>query len=88
MKTYARIEDGRIVELFRTDADIRRLFHASLNWVDVTAQQGADVGWAYDGANFMPPAEVVGPIPAGVTIAELQRQLALLAAQIEALADH
>jgi hypothetical protein len=86
MKTYARIQDGRVAELFATDADMRQLFHASLMWVDVTAQDAVDIGWTFDGANFAAPAEISRPTAAGVTIADLQRQLALLNGQLAALA--
>lgn len=36
MRTYARIVDGIVVELFDTDADIATLFHAEMVWVDIT----------------------------------------------------
>ncbi|WP_459177416.1 hypothetical protein [Ewingella americana] len=36
MKKYARINNGMVAELFETDTDIKKLFHPSLIWVDIT----------------------------------------------------
>ena len=40
MKTYARIQDGRVAELFATDGDITSMFNPALVWVDVSSQAG------------------------------------------------
>lgn len=60
MKTFARIQDGTVAELFSTGRDIRELFHPSLQWV--AASEGAQVGWLWDGED-MAPAPVVEPEP-------------------------
>lgn len=55
MKTYARIQDNTVVELFSTDGDISSMFHPALVWVDVTGQ-AVQQGWSYkDGAFSAPP---------------------------------
>ena len=41
MKTYARIENGIVAELLKTEGDITRMFNPALVWVDVSLQ--ADV---------------------------------------------
>lgn len=76
MKTFARIENGAVAELFSTAADIRKLFHPSIEWVQ--ASEGAQVGWLWDG-NTMAPAPVAEPeIPPEVSMR--QARLALLGA--------
>ena len=76
MKTYARIENGTVAELFSTAGDIRELFHPALQWVQ--ASEGAQVGWLWDGA-VMAPAPVPEPVlPQEVTMR--QARLALLGA--------
>lgn len=87
MKTYARISQGRVVELLTTSQDVSLLFHPSLQWVEVTNHPPL-VGWAQqqDGsfsAPTQPPASLQPP-----TLAELEAQLAALAAQIAALLPH
>ncbi len=87
MKTYARIQAGTVVELFRTEADIASLFHKDLQWVEVQSPP-VEPGWV-QGANGLaapPPAHAASP-PAP-TLAELQARLAELAAQVAALAPH
>jgi hypothetical protein len=84
MKTYARIEDGLIAELLRTEDDITSLFHPALSWVEVSSQPDIAVGWHFDGTDFTPPSPPPPAAP-GPTIAELQRQLAALSAQLAAL---
>jgi len=85
MKTYARIEGGRVAEFFSTASDIRQLFHPSLVWVDVTKQSDVKLGWTFDGKAFNAPAPVPLTTSEVITVAELQRQLAVLSAQIEKL---
>ena len=84
MRTYARIQDGRIVELFATDDDIVTLFHSSLRWIDVTDQPGVAVGWLHDGRMAAAPV-VVAPDPVP-TIAELRLAFAQLEARMRRLA--
>jgi len=86
MKTFARIQDGRVAELLHTGGDITSMFNPSLRWIDVSAQPEIAEGWTFDGAGFAPPAAPPPPPPAP-TLAELQSQLALLSAQIAALVD-
>lgn len=86
MKTYARIQDGAVAELFATDADIALLFNPALVWQDVTGIPGVAEGWLHDGSAFAPPKPVAAP-PAP-SLAELQAQLQALAAQIAALVKH
>lgn len=46
MKTYARIDDGCIVELCSTDGDISEMFVASIVWVDITdVDPVPSIGW-------------------------------------------
>jgi len=83
MKTFARIQDGLVAELFATDADITELFVPALVWVDVTEVPGVVQGWLYDGSAFTAPPPVPAPPPP--SLADLQAQLQALAAQIAAL---
>ncbi len=86
IRTYARIDNGAVAELFSTSGNMCEMFSATLVWIDVTSQPSVAIGWLYDGQSFsapQPPA--VSPLSAA-TIAELQVQLQSLAAQIAALA--
>ncbi len=83
MKTYARIQDHAVAELFTTDGDMSELFSPALVWVDVTGIQGVSEGCLYDGSTFAPPKPVAAP--AAPSLAELQAQLQALALQIAAL---
>jgi hypothetical protein len=87
MKTYARMQDGRVMELVTTGADVGTLYHPSLVWMDVSSVQGVALGWHYDGARWSAPEAVpaASPIP---SIADLQSHLALLGGQIAALSKH
>ena len=82
-KTYARIQDNAVAELFATDGDMTELFNPALVWLDVTGIQGVSQGWLYDGSTFAPPKLVAAP--AAPSLAELQAQLQALALQIAAL---
>jgi hypothetical protein len=84
MKTYARIQDGLVAELLKTDGDITSMFHPTLVWVDVSLQSNIAEGWHFDGMTFTPPPATppAAPVP---TIAELQAQLATLSAQLATL---
>ena len=86
MKTYARIQDGRVAELFATDDDITKMFHRDITWVNVSMVQDVAVGWGYDGQRFaLPPTPV--PAPPSISLLDLQAQIAELSAKIEALAE-
>ena len=56
MKTYARIQDGLVAELLKTDGDITSMFNPALVWVDVSSQPNIAEGWHFDGTNFTPPS--------------------------------
>jgi hypothetical protein len=82
-KSFARIEDGVVAEIFATDADIRNLFHPALIWVDVSDLPKVGPGWTFDGNHFASPAAVLAP-PAP-SIADLQYQLQRIQAKISEL---
>lgn len=52
MKTYARIDSDKVVELFDTTGDIKKMFHPDLVWVDGA---GARIGDSYQDGVFTPP---------------------------------
>ncbi len=54
MKTYARIQDGVVAELFETDADINQLFHPDLVWKE--CGPGTQVGDVFEAGLFSRPA--------------------------------
>ncbi len=84
MKTYARVQDGLVAELLKTDGDITSMFSPSLVWVDVSSQPNIAEGWNFDGTNFTPPSPPPpqSPVP---TIADLQAQIAAISAQLATL---
>lgn len=50
MKTYARIHENTVVELFSTEGNMVEMFHPDLLWADITQVTPApQVDWA---ANF------------------------------------
>lgn len=66
MRTYARIDQDVVMELFSTDLDMKELFHPDLVWADVTEETPTpDVGWSAtregEGWNFEapPPPDVI-----------------------------
>lgn len=69
MKTYARIDNGIVAELFSTDGDITEMFHPDLVWVEVPDEAVA-VGWTYAAGKFDTP---VVPVP---TTGELKAMIA------------
>lgn len=87
IRTYARIQDGIVAEVLKTNADIATMYSPMLVWVDVTTQVGIRDGWRFDGKTFSPPAALTSNVSAP-TIAELRAQLAALGAKIAALSDH
>jgi len=70
MKTYARIEAGRVAELITTDGDIKEMFHPDLVWVE--APSGVEQGDTYAAGAFSRPA------PAVIPQAELVREQIVL----------
>jgi hypothetical protein len=84
MRKFARIDDGLVAELLTTDGDITAMFSPALIWIDVSNGPAVAEGWRYDGTNFLPPAPVPAA-PTGPTIADLQAQIAALAAELAAL---
>lgn len=87
MKTYARVLDGAVAELLRTDDAITTLFHPGLVWIDVSGQPAVTEGWRYDGTRFAPPTPLP-PEPAQPSLAEIQAQVQALRAQVASLARH
>jgi hypothetical protein len=85
MKTYARIQDGRVAELLTTQMAISDLFHPSLLWVDITDINGIKVGWGFDGFHFQPVDLPQPTASTAVSIADLQHRMAELSAQIATL---
>lgn len=50
MKTYARITQNTVVELFSTDGNMAEMFHPDLLWIDITEIAPApQINWT---ANF------------------------------------
>jgi len=84
MKTYARIQDGLVAELLKTDGDITNMFHPALIWTDVSSQANVAEGWQFDGSNFLPPT-ASPPTAATPTVDELQALLAVISARLETL---
>lgn len=84
MRTYARIHEDRVAELFATTQNMGDLFSPLLVWMDVTASPEVAVGWSYVGGQFRPPAPIAPPPT--ISLAQLQAQLASLTQQIAALA--
>ena len=84
MRTYARIQNGTVVELLKTEGDITAMFNPALVWVDVSSQTDVSEGWQFDGTHFTPPPAqpTSSPLP---SITELHAKLAALSAQIAAL---
>ena len=86
-KTYARVAGGVVLELLQTGADVTKLFHPSIHWVDVTGT-AVQVGWTASGTTFAPPPSAPSaPAEIAPTIAELQVELSKLSARIAAFAQ-
>lgn len=78
MKTYARIENGAVVELFETDGDIAEMFHPDLVWIE--APVGVAVGYSYNAGTFAPSAPAAPAVHVPASVSPLQARRALLAA--------
>jgi hypothetical protein len=85
MRTYARIQDGVVAELLKTDADVTSLFAPGLAWVDVSAQPEVRESWRLDGKTFAPPPELPATVSAP-SVAELRARLAVIDARLAELA--
>ena len=83
--TYALINNGVVQQLLATDQDISTLFAPGLNWVAVANPAGVMPGYLYDGTNFSAPTPP-SAATSGVTLAQLQAQLAALQTAIAAFA--
>ncbi|MGA2228223.1 MAG: hypothetical protein ABSH41_27635 [Syntrophobacteraceae bacterium] len=81
MKTYARIQNGAVMEIVSTAGDITTMFHPDLVWVDVTANNPQPVPGSSAVENgdiwtFSPPG---GPTPAQLWAGYQAQAVALLA---------
>ena len=85
LRTYARIQDGRVAELLTTDGDILEMFNRALVWIDASSVPGIAEGWSFDGASFAPPLDPAPLGPPAPSVAELQAQIAALSAQLAVL---
>ncbi len=85
MRTFARIQDGLVVERFNTNQDIATLFNPALVWIDATDTPAVAEGWTFDGHNFAPPALM--PAPPTQSLAGLHAELQALTAKIESLSS-
>lgn len=86
MKTYARLQDHRVMEIVTSNADIATLYHPTLTWMDVSAVPAIAVGWRYDGSTWSAP-EPTPVSSASPSIAQLQSQVAYLASQLAELSN-
>jgi hypothetical protein len=85
MRIFARIQDGRVAELFRCPTNILSMFHPTLVWVDVSSENSTIAeGWRYDGSVFSPPP-LAQPVTSPTLIDDIHKQLIALAAQVEAI---
>jgi hypothetical protein len=91
MRTYARILNGVVVELFTTAAAIGTLFNPAIIWVDVTGNTTVQIGWVQQsGGGFVAPPTATVPTGAAVAVvslANLQAQLSALQAELTALTN-
>jgi hypothetical protein len=71
MRTYARLDQGSVVELLTTDGDILAMFHPELHWVDVTDVPAATYGWRLEGAIVVPPQTTAGAADAVLALPDL-----------------
>jgi hypothetical protein len=90
MKSYARICEGQVQEIFATDLDITQMFHPDMIWVDITALEPAPVvGWSAielpDGWQFEKPVAII-PTNAELILSSMVERDARLDAADEATA--
>ena len=83
MKTFARIQDHVVAELLTTDLDITGRYNPALIWVDVSTVTGIATGWQQSANGYSPPP--APPVPAALSLAQLQTQLVAISAQLAAL---
>ena len=81
MKTYARIDNGVVAEIFKTEDNIFKLFHPDIVFVEVGSKT-VDVGYIFDGQDFFKP--VSQPSTQAKIIAEYE---AALDAYLDAVAQ-
>lgn len=84
MHSYARIEDGLVMEIFKTDQPVGTLFHSGLTWVRVPDNEVVAPGWCFDGQSFSPPSiqPHAGEAP---SLAAIMAELAAVQAELAAL---
>ena len=77
MKTYARIEAGKVAELLSTDSNIAEMFHPSLQWIE--ASLGVGEGWLHTADGFQAPAaaQAAPSVNIGAQIANLEASVYL-----------
>lgn len=89
MQIYARIQNGLVMEILKTDQAVESLFHPELVWVSVPEGQIPVQGSQYDGKEFYCKFEAIQvdetPNLHGimVTLASIQEQLVALKGQAE-----
>ncbi|MFJ2457071.1 tail fiber assembly protein [Pseudomonas neuropathica] len=68
MRTYARVDDGRVLEIFETDGDITEMVHPNLILVEIPAATLVVPGWLYANGVFSEP-----PVPTSDELAAVAR---------------
>jgi hypothetical protein len=68
MKTYARIDGGKVAEIFSTDGNMGTMFHPSIVWADVSAGAVPQVGMIATQTG----SAWTFAVPAGPTLAQNQ----------------
>ena len=76
MKTYARIQNGVVAEIFETDGDIAQMFHPSLTWVECSST--VEPGYVYANGEFGKPEPAESPSEVPLLVTRRQGRLALL----------
>lgn len=78
MTQYARIDQGVVVELFETEADIATLFHPDLLWARCDGQGDVAEGWTYTNETFAPPLAIDPATSVPELVSMMQVRLAML----------